>query len=104
MQDLDTLKYFLRIEVARNASGLYLSLHKYALDIISETGLSGARPTSIPKEPNHNLATNKSSLTTDATKYRHLVERLIYLTIIQPEFAYSVHILSQFMQKPRLRH
>jgi len=35
MKDLGLLKYFLGIEVARNADGFYLSQRKYVLDIIS---------------------------------------------------------------------
>lgn len=35
MKDLGTLKYFLGFEVARNASVIYMSQRKYALDIIA---------------------------------------------------------------------
>jgi len=37
----------------------------------------------------------------DATQYRRLVGRLIYLTIMRLELCYAVHILSQFMHEPR---
>lgn len=43
MKDLGALKYFLGIEVSRGTSGIYLSQHKYALDIIDETGLLGGK-------------------------------------------------------------
>lgn len=36
MKDLGALKYFLRIEVARLKGGIYLSYHKYMLDLLSE--------------------------------------------------------------------
>ncbi|KAF2321692.1 hypothetical protein GH714_001519 [Hevea brasiliensis] len=56
MKDLGKLKYFLRIEVARNPDGIFLCQHKYALDIISEVGLLAARPANTPLEQNHKLA------------------------------------------------
>ena len=36
----------------------------------------------------------------DATKYRQLVGRLIYLTTTRPDISYVVGILSRFMHKP----
>ena len=36
----------------------------------------------------------------DATKYRQLVGRLIYLTTTRPNISYVVGILSRFMHKP----
>jgi len=56
MKDLGTLKYFLGIEVARNLEGIFLCQRKYALDILSEVGLLGAKPASIPVEQHHRLA------------------------------------------------
>lgn len=53
MKNLGSLKYFLDIEVARNATSLYLTQQKYVLDIVSETGLLGSKPASTPIEQNY---------------------------------------------------
>ena len=104
MKDLGVLKYFLGIEVARGPDGIFLCQRKYALDIITETGLLGAKPVSFPLEQNHNLALTDGPFLDDPKRYRRLVGRLIYLSATRPELSYAVHVLAQFMQQPREAH
>lgn len=56
MKDLGALKYFLGIEVSRGSDELLLCQRKYALDIVKETRLLGAKPAPIPIVQNHRLA------------------------------------------------
>lgn len=100
------MKYFLGLEFARSSSGIYLHQRKYCLDIISDTGLLASKPSSIPMEQNHNLQSSTSTELSvkDISIYRRLVGRLIYLTISRPELSYPVHILAQFIAKPKHDH
>ncbi|CAL9239421.1 unnamed protein product [Arabidopsis halleri] len=104
MKNLGILRYFLGIEVARSPAGIYLCQRKYALDIISETGLMGVKPISFPLEQNHKLSLAKDGAFSDPTRYRRLVGRLIYLGNTRPELSYAIHILSQFMNAPQNAH
>ena len=101
MKDLGKLKYFLGIEVGRRAEGFMLTQHKYTLDLVADVGLLGSKPAATPMEIQHKLALDLSLFLSDAEKYGRLVGRLIYLSITRPNISYAVHILSQFMQKPR---
>ncbi|OMO90088.1 Integrase, catalytic core [Corchorus capsularis] len=103
-KDLGTLKYFLGLQVARSPTGIYLTQRKYALDILSDSGMIGSRPVSFPMAQQQQLALDNSPLLDDPSAYRRLVGRLIYLTITRPEITYSVNLLSQFMQEPRKTH
>lgn len=98
------LKYFLGLEIAQNPSGIYLCQCKYALHIVTETGLLGCKPAGSPIDQNHKLALTVSPILLDPLPYRRLVGRLVYLASTRPDLAYSIHILSQFMQKPREEH
>jgi len=104
LKDLCPLKYFLGIEVACSPSGLFLCQRKYTLDILSESGMRGAKPASFPMAQNLKLTSDSGAPISNPSRFRRLVGRLLYLTITQPEITYSVHLLSQFMQDPRQGH
>ena len=46
VKDLDTLKYFLGMEIARSKQGIFITHRKYTLDLLNETGKLGCRPAS----------------------------------------------------------
>lgn len=75
VKDLDPLKYFLGIEVARSTTGIYLHQRKYTLDILTDTGLLGAKSSKVPMEQNHNLHLNKSVFLSDADIFLDKVYR-----------------------------
>ena len=67
-------------------------------------GLLGCKPSAVPIELNHRLASISSPIYEHPEKYRRLVGRFIYLSLIRPDLSYAVHILSQFMKTPLLAH
>lgn len=104
MKDLDVLKYFLGIEVARGNEGLFLSQRKYALDLLTEAGMLGCKPIDTPMEQNHRLAYAEGDPYEHPAQYRRLVGRLVYLSVTRPELSYSVHTLAQFLSNPQIAH
>ncbi|XP_026378308.1 uncharacterized protein LOC113272724 [Papaver somniferum] len=90
--------------MSRRPNGLFLSQWKYTLDILSETGLLGAKPSSSHIDQHHHLALDDGPLYSDSSQYHRLIARVIYLTITHPELCYLVHVLAQFMQSPRVSH
>ena len=56
IKDLGPLKYFLGLEVARGPLGLFVSQHKYTLEIVEECGLLGRKLVDLPIKENHKLA------------------------------------------------
>ena len=94
IKDLDQLRYFLGIEVARSTDGISISQRKYTLNILDEVCLLRVKPLSTPMEENNKLLPTIGDLLKNPSTYRRLVGQLIYLTITRSEISYLVHILS----------
>ena len=60
-KDLGPLKYFLSIDVAQSSERLFLCQRKYALDILTETGMLGAKPCLCPMEQNIKLSNDSGA-------------------------------------------
>ncbi|KAI3507425.1 hypothetical protein L1887_22411 [Cichorium endivia] len=104
IKDLGPLKYFLGIEVARTEDGMVLSQHKYSMDILSDCGQLGCRPSAFPMEQNLKLGQCHENHKADASLYRRLIGRLLYLQATRPDITYAVNVLSQFVSDPRTDH
>ncbi|KAK3016845.1 hypothetical protein RJ639_006384 [Escallonia herrerae] len=73
IKDLGKLKYFLGIEMACSSDGIALSQRKYVLDILTECGLTGCKPSSSPMAEQHQLNLNSRELCDDPRQYRRLI-------------------------------
>ncbi|KAL0291233.1 UNVERIFIED_CONTAM: hypothetical protein Sangu_2541600 [Sesamum angustifolium] len=48
IKDINDARYFLRLEIARNSTGIFVAQTKYVVDIIRDTGLANAKSVSTP--------------------------------------------------------
>ncbi|XP_052114160.1 uncharacterized mitochondrial protein AtMg00810-like [Arachis duranensis] len=104
MKDLGSLNYFLSLEVISTDDSIYLSQAKYASDLLARAGITDSRTESTPLEANVRFTPMDGTILDNPTLYRQLVGGLVYLTVTQPDIAYPVHVLSQFLSAPRTTH
>ena len=104
MKDLGEIRYFLGIEVDRTKQGIFLSQQKYVLDLLKEFNMMHVKPLKLPMDTHVKLLPDSGDFLKDPTPYQHLIGKLIYLTITRPDIAFTIHTLSQFMQKPTTTH
>ncbi len=98
------LHCFLGIEAIQSPKRIWLLQRQYALNKLSEYGMTRCKPISIPFKQNVKLSADEGDLVEDTTMYRRIVGSLIYMTITRPYLSYGVGVVSQFMQTPRKPH
>lgn len=88
---LGMLRYFLGIEFCRSNTGIVMNQRKYALQLIFEAGLAGAKLSFIPLQCNVKLTSATYDTSTndmlfpDVRRCQRRVEKLLYLTNIRPD-------------------
>lgn len=96
IKDLGPLSFFLGIEVAQCKEGLFLSQHKYIVDLLCRFKLEGSKPIGTPMS-SKSAASNGF---VDGTEYRSAIGGLQYLTLTRPDIAFAVNKLAQHMSAP----
>ena len=82
-KNLESLKYFLGIEMARSKKCILLSQRKYILILLSEVGMLVCKSIDSSIEVNTKLLLNQGKLLEDVGRYKRLVKKLNYLTVIR---------------------
>ena len=104
MTNLGHLHYFLGLQVLQSKEGISLSQSKYACDILCHFHMEDYKPTPYPFQSGVKLSITCTSLEVDATLYRQLFGKILYLTHTPPDLSFVVGLVARFMHKPHESH
>jgi hypothetical protein len=100
MSDLGSLSYYLGLEVKQKPGEITICQSAYAKKIIDVSGMKGCNSVDTPMEQHVKLLPGKPELIANTTKYRSIVGSLRYLVNSRPDLAFSVGMVSRFMETP----
>lgn len=83
------------IEVAQSTTGIAIVPRKYDLDTLEKTVMADCKLVD-DMDQNVKLVPGQGELLEDCSKYRRLVGKLNYITIIWPDILFAVTIVHQF--------
>ncbi|XP_022893597.1 uncharacterized protein LOC111408063 [Olea europaea var. sylvestris] len=99
VKDLGQMRYFLGMEIAQSKKGISVSQRKYILDLLTEIGMLGCKPSDTPIEAGKITKDLGNSMEID--RYQRLVGKLIYLSHTRPDITFAVSMVSQHMHSPK---
>ncbi|GJU10592.1 retrovirus-related pol polyprotein from transposon TNT 1-94 [Tanacetum coccineum] len=94
LTDLPRDKNSIRLKSTQVHEGIFISQRKYVEHTLKKFNMQGCKIVATPMDINKKLHLEDGTGLTDATMYRSLVGRLIYLTHSHLDVAYSVGVLS----------
>ena len=104
IKDLGKSNYFLGFEVTYVDAGLVSSQHKFATDLLADSGITSFKNVVTPLPLNLKLQSNDSCLFYSPTLYRSIIGKLNFLINTRPNLSFFVQALSQFMQNSIKNH
>ena len=104
MADLGTLSYFLGLEFAYIAQGIFMHQKKYTSDALKRFNMWNCNSIETPTGVNLKLAKSENEASVDGTLFRQIVGSLRFICHSRPEITFNVGLVSRFMSDPRQSH
>ena len=98
MSDLGKLSYYLGIEVEQGNGYIQLKQTGYAKKILNKADMLNCNPTKVPIHPNDVINKDEGGTAVDTTEFMSIIGGLRYLIHTRPDIAYSMGIVSRFME------
>lgn len=104
MSDLGKMSYYLGLEVDQRRGYTELRQTAYAKKLLDKAGLANCNAVKYPMESRLQLGKDEQGKAVNSTQFKSLVGGLRYLVHTRPNIAFSVGMVSRFMERPTTLH
>nr|GEZ72373.1 hypothetical protein [Tanacetum cinerariifolium] len=104
MSMMGELNFFLGLQIKQMEDGIYFNQSKYVKKMLKKFGLEDSKPTKMPMSTEIKLTKDDEADSVDSSKYRGMIDSLLYLTTSRPDIMFSVCLCARFQENPKTTH
>nr|GEV51139.1 retrovirus-related Pol polyprotein from transposon TNT 1-94 [Tanacetum cinerariifolium] len=104
MSMMGKLNFFLGLQIKQMEDGIFFNQSKYIKEMLKKFGLKDSKPMKTPMSSDTKLTKDEECESIDSTKYRGMIDSLLYLTASRPDIMFSVYLCARFQEAPKTSH
>ncbi|XP_068486875.1 uncharacterized mitochondrial protein AtMg00810-like [Phaseolus vulgaris] len=104
MTDLRRMRYLLGIEVVQSDVGIFICQRSYAREMLARFNMTECNFVHNPIVSGTALSKDDEGTSVDATKFKQVVDSLMYLTVTRPDLMFGVSLISRYMATTKASH
>ena len=98
------LSFFLGLQVKQTKDGIFLCQSKYCKEILKKFEMESCKEASTPMPSSCYTDADAAGKGVDQTKYRGLIDFLLYLTASRPDIMFAVYLCARYQANPKESH
>ncbi|GJV55145.1 retrovirus-related pol polyprotein from transposon TNT 1-94 [Tanacetum coccineum] len=104
MSMMGELNFFLGLQIKQLEDGIFFNQYKYVKEMLKKFSLKDSKPIKTPMSSKTKLTCDEDGEPIDDTKYRGMIDGLLYLTASRPDIMFSVCLYARFQEAPKTSH
>ncbi|GJU59060.1 retrovirus-related pol polyprotein from transposon TNT 1-94 [Tanacetum coccineum] len=97
-------KFFLGLQIHQSLRGIFINQSKFSLEILKKHEMDKCDSIDTPMAIKPKLDAYLSGTPVDQTRYRSMIESLMYLTSSRPNIVQAVCYYARYQARPRKKH
>ncbi|GJZ71960.1 retrovirus-related pol polyprotein from transposon TNT 1-94 [Tanacetum coccineum] len=96
--------FFLGLQIKQMEDGIFFNQSKYIKEMLKKFRLEDSIPTKTPISTEIKLIKDDEADSVDSSKYRGMIDILLYLTASRPDIMFSVCLCAHLKENPKTTH
>nr|GFA14766.1 uncharacterized mitochondrial protein AtMg00810-like [Tanacetum cinerariifolium] len=101
---MEQMSFFLGLQVSQNPEGIFINQSKFSLEILKKFRMDSYDPVDTPMGDQLKLDDDPLGISVDQTRFRSMVESLMYLTASKPDLVFAVCMCARYQASPTQKH